>query len=214
MVFSQVHEKEECWYEMYRYAEKPPLISLSQLRLAVVNTDDEGFPDRVERALRFVHKIEAALNIKTCAKAYEVKNHPRAFGEHKVFLYIGHGDWMLSGPMTSLFTLALRIGFDAIDDQPFEATIEAIRSGERATYTGLDTKIVKTASHGIKRLREEGHRKVFYTDPRANYPQSIAGSAATHSAFGIAGFSAGQAKEHIGFWYPKDWTEPPDRDYQ
>lgn len=212
MVFSQIHKKKDCWYEMYKNGEQP-IISLTQLRLAVVNTDDPSFGDRVERALRFIHKIEDVLKIKQKARAYEVKNHPRAFGSHKTFLYVGCKDWMLSGPMTSLFTLGTRIGFDAIDDAPYEQTFEEIISGDRPTYTGFDTNITKTAYHGIKRLVAEGFKNVFYTDVRANYPKDVAGTTATHSAFGIAGFAAGAAKQHIDFWYHDGWVEPPYTSY-
>lgn len=211
MMFAQVNEWEACAYTDYVVG-KSPKISVTQLRIAVVNTNAgaNNFSLCIDRALRFVHKIEDSLGIKNRSKAYMIKNPPNSIAPSDAFLYTADSTWMLSGPMLSLYTLALRVGFGAIENAPFEDTLKGVASGRHRPYDYRDSSIVKTAIPGIERIKQEGVKKIFFTDPRANYPTNARGN--THSSYGIAGFSSGGPRTCSASWYPKNWTAPVNYD--
>lgn len=200
IVFATINKWSRCYYESYEtFMPKP---SMSKIRIIVTNTSNSQTPCLTAKALKFINKIEDALSFETKSTLFKVPNCPIAFSDVGVFVYTGDADWMLSPSLISLYALAIRVGFSAIDDEPFDKTIKDIIKGDLQPFFYADRDICDYSYSGIQRLIKEGYRNVFGSNIEKNYPSSACG--ATHSNFGIAEMSKASPKGYVPHWYNQD----------
>jgi hypothetical protein len=112
---------------------------------------------------------------------------------------------MLSPPMLSLYTLLLRVGFCHTQGEDYAETIKKITGGTVPPYQSNDKSQLSSAQQGIERILKYGYAKIFFKDPKKNYP-AIATSNMHHHT-GICSFSGGASKSHVGHWH-RDLDQP------
>lgn len=173
-------------------------LCMTQTRLALANSSDNDFMDKIPHLLDFLNQIERKLHLLRTV-VYQVKNPPKKYEKCSVILLHGSNRWMLSPPMISLYTLLIRVGFRHTKDKPFEETIKGVAGGKIAPYQTNDAHYLKSAEQGIDLILKHGYARIFYKEPKRNFPNIDVNT--MHNNFGIVGFAAGSTKGHVKYWH-------------
>jgi len=108
---------------------------------------------------------------------------------------------MLSPPMLSMYSLLLRVGFCHKKGKPYTDTIKRIVKGEVKPYQREDAGQLEEAKSGIDRIMKYGYARIFYNDPKKNYPNKDTYS--IHDCSGICAFASGESKHISKHWHRK-----------
>lgn len=172
-------------------------LSLTKTRLALANSSDKNFIDKIPSVQDFIHQIEKKL--KLLRTTFYSANPPSQKYNSAVFLE-GSNRWMLSPPMISLYTLLLRTGFVHKIGDSFEDTIQKVRDGKTKPYQSHDADYLRGGQTGIDRILKNGYARIFYKDPKRNYPEGVSVSK-MHGSFGIVGYSSEYTKQDVRYWH-------------
>ena len=91
-------------------SKKDAPIDLERTRLAIANSRDDKFGEKIPAMMNFIHQIERKLKLirSTCQ---QVENPPSKYAKCGVYVIDASNRWMRSPPMISLFSLLIRVGF-------------------------------------------------------------------------------------------------------
>jgi hypothetical protein len=174
--------------------------NLRRMRLLVTNKSDAEFADKVTNSIDFINQVEKAMHIPSISRVFRCPEPPAKYNKCGVYMFSGSGQWLISPPMVSLYTLVARSGFSHVAGTPYTETIDKIIGGQIPGYQTNDMMQLRDAKTGIERLIREGYRKVFSTTMRENYPPNIAISN-MHNYFGIVSFSKELTKAYAPQWH-------------
>lgn len=179
-------------------------ICLESTRMAIGNSSDAKFSDKIPTMVEFVNAIEKDLHlVRTVAS--KISNPPDRYKKSGCYHLVSSARWQLSPPMISLFTLLIRIGFCHRAGTTYQETIDNIINGKRKPYQRDDQMLLESAKSGIDKILKHGYAKIFYSDPKRNFPSVSVGT--MHSSFGIVGFSQANTKQYCKYWH-RDLTKP------
>jgi hypothetical protein len=170
---------------------------MARTRLAIGNASDKAFSEKIPSLLDFINQIEKRLRL-VRSKIRLVGNPPKRYGSG-VWVMESSNRWMLSPPMLSMYTLLLRVGFCHTKGEDYADTIKKIIDGEIKPYQSKDKGQLQTAMAGIDMVLKHGYAKIFFKDPKKNYP-NIA-TANMHNNTGICSFTSGISKEYVKHWH-------------
>jgi hypothetical protein len=200
-IYNQLYQTKK---KIYRFQYNPSVespICLDRVRLAVANSNDPHFRIRIPHCLDFLNQIEVSLKmgktkVKECAKP------PKKYIQGGVWLFEGSKRWIVSPPMISLYTMLIRLGFTHVQGLDFWKTLHAINDGNLTPYQSEDGERLEESLGGIKRILEEGDRKIFPRDLKVNYPKGIR-ICDLHNELGICAFSKGYTESLVPVWHKK-----------
>ena len=109
---------------------------------------------------------------------------------------------MLSPPMLSMYSLLLRAGFRHKIGKPYTNTIEKLIEGEVKPYQREDAEQLEESKSGIDRIIKYGYARIFYNDPKKNYPGNVE-IYNMHENAGIVSFTSGNSKRIQTYWHRK-----------
>ena len=183
-----------------------PHLDMNKCKLLVTNSaDPKEFKNRIEKCVLFINQIEKALHlIRTVA--YECELPPPHYTKCGVFLLESSRRWLEAPPLVSLYTLLIRVGFVYNGTDTFMEHIAKVQEGKISPYQRNDASYLKSADKGIKQIMELGYRKIFYIDPKKNYPEGIQ-TGVLHNSTGIVGFTAGSTKTVVPYWHRNSLTK-------
>lgn len=172
-------------------------ICMNRTKLAIVNSSDNEFNDKIPSLLDFVNQFEKKLKL-IRTKARKIDNPPPKY-KNGAWLLESSNRWMLSPPMLSMYTLLLRIGFCHKKDNKYTDTLEGILSGKIKPYQREDNEQLEQAKNGIDKILKFGYAKVFFKDPQKNYPDIATSNMHHHT--GICSFSNETTKNYVSHWH-------------
>ena len=171
----------------FKYSRKTGVpLCLTQTRIALANSSDVKFSDKIPRMLEFVNAYERKLRLMRTT-AVKVSNTPKRY-KSGVWLLKSSSRWMLAPPMVSLYSLLLRVGFNHKQGQKIETTVKRLLNGDDEPYQRNDRSFFESAQDGIDYILKHGYIRVFYRKPENNYPKSIEVND-LHESAGIVAFS-------------------------
>lgn len=179
-------------------------INMDRLRMAVTCSKDKTFTSKVPRIIDFLNRIEEELRL-IRTRAVPVENPPEKYAKSGIFILEGSNRWMLSPPMLSLYTLLVRVGCVHKVGTKFSTTVSQILSGNLRPYQENDGYQLRDAKTGMDKILKHGYAKIFFKDPKKNYPDMSADE--MHEEMGICGYSSEMSKYYIKHWH-RDLTKP------
>lgn len=159
VVFSKINEKPINVFSFSYNPEKNP-ISTKKLLLLVRNKSDPEFMMRISKSKMMINQIDTKLRM---AKTRV------ASCEESTAMIIASPRWMVSPVMLSMFTLLLRVGMTHTVGSSASKTIRFLLSGKVKPYQSRDVMQLSEAMHGIKKIINEGDRRIFGKNISANY---------------------------------------------
>jgi hypothetical protein len=199
-IFSYLHNTSLSIYGYQYEPKKESAPFLRRMRLMVTNKSDKDFGSKVDHAVDFVNQIEKDLGIPSMTRAFRCPEPPEKYAKCGVYLFSGSQDWMLSPPLISLYTLAVRSGF-AHAGGDYKETIDKIITNKIPGYQTSDAYQLKDAKLGLERLITEGYKNVFNPEMTKNYPEGMQ-SGNMHHRFGIVSFSKEYTRDYVPAWHP------------
>jgi hypothetical protein len=202
-IMAMIHKKSVQIYG-FAYDQKKDLpIYLKKTQLAIGNSSDNEFRQKIPCILDFLNKIEKKLRLKP-TKATEVSNPKEKYKKGGIFVFDGSAKWQLSPPMLSFYTLAIRIGACHTVGEDYQTTFDKLSKGEVKPYQRDDKNILDRAKKGIDKIFNNGYAKIFYKNLEKNYPNIAVDTMHNHG--GICGFTEQYTKSQIPYWY-RDLTK-------
>jgi hypothetical protein len=185
-------------------------VSLDRTRMIVTNWKDKELGDKLKKGvLPLLHEVEDALKMsKTIME--KCGSVPPRYGRSGVWLLDSSKRWFKAPPMISLYTLLIRVGLVKEEGDSLETTIEKIKNGTVKCYYSeqkeQDKHQLKRAEKGIKEILKHGDRRLFYPDPKLNYPPVQNGKKdisiyTIHDHCGIVAYSEGYTKSNFPYWH-------------
>ena len=184
----------------FTYGTDNPKPYLERIRLALANQSDKKFAEKIPNVLDFLHQVETDLHL-IRTSTHVVANPLKRYSSGRICIFEGSSRWMVSPPMLSLYSLLLRAGFCHKKEQSYKDTIKQIVEGEIKPYQKEDASQLKGAQSGIDRIMQYGYAKIFYNDPKKNYPDKNIYD--MHDRSGICAFSSGESKHINKHWHRK-----------
>lgn len=169
-----------------------------RLRIALTNSSDDNFADKISHVIDFLHQFERKLKL-IRSQLYPVVNPPKKYKKCGVFVIESSSRWMISPPMLSMYSLLLRVGFTHKQGQKYQDTIKNLIDGKTQPYQKSDHLQIKSAEAGIDKILENGYAKIFYKDNKKNYPNI--GISTMHNYMGIVAFSQGMSRSYCKHWH-------------
>jgi hypothetical protein len=184
----------------FSYGPRNKPICTSRTKIAITNTSDPDFGEKMPNMIDFVNQFARLLHLKQ-TEVFQVKSVPRKYERCGVFVTDGSPRWMNSPPLLSMYSLLLRCGCGhRVGDKCF-TTIDRIISGKVKSYGGEDDSIqLKDALPGIKKIVKLGYRPFFYIDDAKNYPKDVSIDD-MHDRTGIVAFSVGDSEDVCPYWH-------------
>jgi hypothetical protein len=200
-VSSTHHNKAiECYGFEYDPKKWPP-VYLGRTRVAVANGSDKEFGNKIPGVVDFLHQFEEKLHlIRTSARP--VANPPKRYNDGRVVILEGSGRWMMSPPMLSMYSLLIRVGFCHKKGNAFTTTIKKLVGGDVEPYQEEDASQLSEAKTGIDRIMKYGYARIFFNDPKKNYPKDI-DMYELHESSGIVAFASGESECIRKHWHRK-----------
>lgn len=195
-----IYKKPASIYGFTYDSEVNPIIDLEVCRVALANSSDAKFDEKIAACLEFINGIEKDFKLKRTV--FEQCSNPPRPKYKDVFVANSSKMWMLSPPMLSLYTLMLRIGFCHKLGSTYQETLDAIESGKIAPYQKNDTSFYKSCKKTFEQFKSAGFRNVFYKKLEKNYPETASVNQ-MHNSFGIVAFEKESPKTLIPFWFKK-----------
>jgi hypothetical protein len=182
---------------------KPPLCD-AFTRVAIANSSDKSFKDKIPGMLDFINQLAAKLHIKR-SQVFEVTNPPKKY-KSGAFLIDGSSMWMNAPPLLSMYSLFLRVGCLHKVGNPCMKTIDEIVGYKVSAYQDSDSGQLISAKPIIMKIIKHGYRKFFFIDQIKNFPENI-NIGTLHGSGGIVALAgAGTAyggKSMIPYWNRK-----------
>lgn len=189
-------EKDISIYGLAYSAKRAAPLYLDRTRLALTNSADKEFSQRLPNSIEFVNQFESKLKmvrskVRPCSNKYK---------NCDVYVVDSSSRWMLSPPMISLYTLLLRVGFCHKPGTDAADTIKDIVDGKISPYQTNDKQYIEQAQPGIDRILKYGYARIFYKNPARNYPASV-GTTTMHHNLGICSYSKGVSEPVVKYWH-------------
>jgi len=197
------HEKSVSIYGFTYNPQTCEPLYMRRTRMALGNASDSGFSDKIPNVMDFLHQFEKKLRL-VRSKARQVENPPKRY-KSGVWVIESSNRWILSPPMLSLYTLLLRVGFCHTKGEDFAETIKKIIAGKISPYQSNDKKQLSQAKDGIDKILKFGYAKIFFKNPKKNYPAITTSSMHNHT--GICSFTSGASMSHVQHWH-RDLDKP------
>ena len=170
---------------------------MERTRIALANAHDPEFASKVPNAVDFLNQFEKQLKlVRTVARPCSNSQKTYANG---IFIFDASSRWMISPPMLSMYTLLLRIGFCHTKDEDYAETIKKVIEGKIVPYQRDDKVYLTSAKAGIDKILKYGYSRIFYKDPKKNFPDCNTSS--MHNSSGIVSFSTGTSKSVVNHWH-------------
>ena len=182
-------------------------IDLDRTRIAVTNSKDNDFASKIPAMMDFIHQFERKLKL-IRSSCYAVENPPTKYAKCGVFIIEGSNRWMRSPPMISLYSLLIRVGFTHKIGNTIEKTMDDLIKGKSKPYQNNDKSQLQGAKTGIDTILKYGYAKVFFNDPKMNFPNIPEHN--MHYNMGIVAYSGGMSKQHIKHWH-RDLNKKPKK---
>lgn len=173
-------------------------IYLKKTTLAIANSSDKEFRDKIPSILNLLNQIEKKLRLNPTIIT-EVSNPKDKYKSGGVFVLESSPRWQLSPPMLSFYTLAIRAGASHTVGEDFQSTFEKLSKGEIKSYQRDDGSLLGSAKKGIDKILKNGYAKIFYKDLEKNYPNIPTNT--MHNYGGIVGFTNQYTKKQIPYWF-------------
>ena len=170
---------------------------MERTRMAIANASDKDFASKIPHAIDFLNQFEKQLKL-VRSIARPCSNPPKTYG-NGVFILDSSNRWMVSPPMMSMYALLLRVGFCHTKGEDYAMTIKKIVEGKISPYQTHDKSYLTTAQVGIEKILKFGYARIFYKDPKKNYPDCNTSS--MHNSTGIVAFSTGDSKHVVNHWH-------------
>lgn len=172
---------------------------MSMDRLRVVLADDEVdrsyFLPAVGRSLAMLHWFEKGMGLLR-TKSFAVANPRRGYARRCVLLDAS-GVWLRASPLTSMFTLLVRLGLVHSRNRHPADTFKKILEGEAKPRRADDVDTLRDALPAIAKLAKRRGRLRYFSKIQAeNYPFSVDVDD-FHHHFGIASFADGQCGYYL-----------------
>jgi hypothetical protein len=208
-VWAQLYSKSASIFGFTFNPKKDPNLCLERTRLLVTNSADPKFGEKIEKCVSFLNQIEKALHLAKTT-AYESESPPDNYKKCGVFLLEGSRRWQEAPPLVSLYTLLVRVGFVYDGKDTFMDHIEKVKTRKTNPYQTHDSSYLTQAEKGINLILERGYRKIFYIDPKRNYPEG-ASIGTLHGSSGIVGFTGGSTKHLVPYWHRESLNKKPKK---
>jgi len=170
---------------------------MGRTRVAIANASDKDFSAKIPALLDFLHQFEKKLHL-VRTKARPTANPPKKYTSG-VWVLESSNRWMVSPPMLSMYTLLLRLGFCHTSGIDYAETIKEILDGKVTPYQTQDKSQLQNARPGIDKILKYGYAKIFFREPKKNYPD--VGTSAMHHNAGICAFTSGASKALVSHWH-------------
>lgn len=215
-----IHNNKKVQIYGFKYDPSKDLpVCLDKSKIAIANSQDDNFKNKIPKILGILNQVESELRLKK-TKALEISNPPKMYKKCGIFLLEGSNRWLISPPMVSLYTLLIRCGVyhnvknswrrtlkDISDQKPqFRDSSEGKFIPPSGNAGCNDYYYLSKAQNAIDFIIQNGYAKIFYKDPKKNYPDVSINS--MHGEFGIVGFSNKATERHIKYWH-RDLTKKP-----
>jgi hypothetical protein len=178
-------------------------ICLEGTKIAIGNSSDAKFSNKIPALAEFINAIEKDLRLVRTVIS-PIENPPDRYKKNGCFLLSGSARWQLSPPMLSMYTLLVRVGFCHKVGSTYQETIQGVVGSTIKPYQRDDQLLLKSAKPGIDTILKHGYAKIFYSDPKRNYPDVNVG--VMHSSFGIVGFAGQRTRQYCKWWH-RDLTK-------
>lgn len=172
----------------YSAKTRPPLC-LTRTRLALTNSSDKQFSEKIPNVLDFVNQFCEKLGLRK-SLAVRITNPTKKYVSCGVWLFDGSERWQHAPPMLSMYSLLLRVGFGHVVGKDCITTIDNVINHESSTYAGEDEYQLGEAKDSIDKIVKFGYRKFFYIDNKKNYPENV-DIDSMHDCSGICSMSEG-----------------------
>ena len=170
---------------------------MERTRIALANSKDKDFAVKLPAAVDFLNQIEKHLKlVRTIART--CSNPPNAYA-NGIFILDSSNRWMVSPPMLSMYSLLLRVGFCHTKGDDYAETIKKVIEGKIPPYQTNDVGQLSSAKSGIDKILQYGYARIFYKDPKKNYPDCNTSS--MHNSTGIVSFAKGISKSVVDHWH-------------
>lgn len=197
-ITAMYHKKKIEIYGFKYDAAKDRPVYADKTRIAIANSQDKKFSDKIPAMIDLVNQVERKLHlIRTTATA--VANPPKKYEKCGVFVLDSSSRWMLSPPMLSLYTLLIRVGFVHKIGDDYSKTFKRLVNHKIEPYQESDAEQLSAAQSGIERILKYGYAKLFYKDPERNFPDVPIES--MHNYYGIVSYATGQTKSRMKYWH-------------
>jgi hypothetical protein len=200
-IWATLYNKRASIYEFEYDPIKKPRVDLECSRIALANSSDKKFSDKIPMMLSFVNHFAKRLKLRL-GVIHRCTNPPKRFEKCGVYIIEGSRMWMNAPPLLSLYSLLIRVGFAHKKEKKPEETIKGVINGNIEPYGEEDAEQLMSARAGINRLLSAGYRKYFYTDIKKNYPEKESIDT-LHEECGIVGFSTGCTQDIVPGWHLK-----------
>jgi len=178
-------------------------VYMNRMRIALANSSDAELGERIPNVVDFLRQIEAKLRlIRTTVRP--VANPPKKYKKGGIYLLESSNRWMLSPPMVSFYSLAIRMGFVHKKGEKYTTTIQKLTKGECEPYQTHDHTQMKQAQTGVDKILKHGYAKIFWKDAKKNFPKI--NTSTMHNSMGICSFASGYSKDYVKHWH-RDLTK-------
>lgn len=201
VVHGFIHKKKASIYGFSYDPTSQPPICMDMCRIALVNSSDKNFKEKIPHMVDFVNQIAKKLHLRR-TQVFEAIDPPKKYAKCGVFLLDGSSRWMNSPPLISMYSLFVRCGFSHTKGNDFMETINGIVNDKIKPYQSNDKTQLSGALKGIKNILNLGYRKFFYIDNEKNYPESTRVDT-LHNSCGIVAFSGGSSRSVVPYWHRK-----------
>lgn len=178
-------------------------IYLEKTKIALGNSSDKNFMEKIPNVLDFINQIERELRL-IRSRVQVVENTPKKYSKSGVVIMESSNRWILSPPMISLYSLLIRVGFAHKKGISYKDTIQGVINKEIPSYQKEDASQLSAAKAGLDKILNNGYAKIFYKDQIRNFPKIS--TSAMHDGMGIVSFSNGHSQNHVKYWH-RDLTK-------